>query len=413
MVSYKELLQQALRTVAPAHDQSRDTCTIPSGRRCSLCNASRMSYESELPAKRDAVGQFWAQHYPASLLQPLVASPCGRMYRSISKRKLFVRGRSAVLGLIDPEEVDTGGILPVNACAIEPASHQDVYRRVQGVMSSPALRTLSAVLRYLIVRGDEKNTLVILSVSESSPSLLKSANALSKILTAAPSTVRGVYLHEDDSDGRYYLGSGDPAGRVTLRKLYGVQGLKHEVGDKRFFYPPASFSQVNHSALTALTEAVRSLLQPDPEGTLLDLYCGYGLFGLLFAGSFRHVLGADISPDAISAAQDNASRQAAHNARFVRSTLDEESVETLLRRCRPPLSVILDPPRRGTGEGILPLLAGFAPSHVVHLFCNTDRMPEELRAWEQEGYRVETAVPIDMFPGTAALEVVVGLTRRE
>jgi hypothetical protein len=25
---------------------------------------------------------------------------------------------------------------------------------------------------------------------------------------------------------------------------------------------------------------------------------------------------------------------------------------------------------------------------------------------------VETAVPIDMFPGTAALEVVVGLTRR-
>jgi tRNA/tmRNA/rRNA uracil-C5-methylase (TrmA/RlmC/RlmD family) len=48
----------------------------------------------------------------------------------------------------------------------------------------------------------------------------------------------------------------------------------------------------------------------------------------------------------------------------------------------------------------------------VHLFCNIERMPEELKQWEQEGYRVETAVPIDMFPGTAALEVVVGLTRR-
>ena len=412
MDTYKELLQQALRTVPPAPDQSRDACTTPSGRRCSLCSASRMSYESELPAKRDAIQQFWAQQYPASLLQPLLASPRGRMYRSISKRKLFVQGREAVLGLIDPDEVETGGILQVNACAIEPTSHQDVYRRVLGVMSSPALRTLFSVLRYLIVRGDDRNTLVLLSVSGFSPSLLKSANALSKILTAAPSTVRGVYLHEDESDGRYYLGSGDPAGHLTLRKLYGMQGCKHEVGGKRFFYPPASFSQVNHSALTVLTETVRTLLQPDPEGTLLDLYCGYGLFGLLFAGSFKHVLGADISPDSISAAKDNALRQAAHNARFVRSSLDEDSVETLLRRCRPPLSVILDPPRRGTAEGILPLLAAYSPSRVVHLFCNIERMPEELKQWEQEGYRVETAVPIDMFPGTAALEVVVGLTRR-
>ncbi len=412
MDSYKELLQQALPIAPPAQDQSRDACTTPSGRRCSLCNASRLSYESELPAKRDAVQRFWTRHYPASLLQPLLASPRGRLYRSISKRKLFVRGRDVILGLIDPDEVQTGGILPVNACAIEPASHQDVYRRVLEAVSSPALRTLVEVLRYVIVRGDDRNTLVVLSVTGSSPSLLKSANALSKILTAAPSTVRGVYLHEDESDGRYYLGSGDPGGRTTLRKLYGVQGLKHEIGGKRFFYPPASFSQVNHSALTVLTETVRTLLQPDPEGTLLDLYCGYGLFGLLFAGSFKHVLGADISPESISAAQDNASRQAAHNARFVRSTLDEESVETLLRRCRPPLSVILDPPRRGTAEGILPLLAAFSPSRVVHLFCNIDRMPEELKMWEQGGYRVETAVPIDMFPGTAALEVVVGLTRQ-
>jgi tRNA/tmRNA/rRNA uracil-C5-methylase (TrmA/RlmC/RlmD family) len=334
------------------------------------------------------------------------------MYRSISKRKLFLQGRDVIFGLIDPEEVETGGILPVNACAIEPASHQEVYRRVQEVLPSPAFRSLFSTLRYLIVRGDERNTLVILSVSESSPSLLKWANTLSKILTAAPSTVRGVYLHEDESDGRYYLGSGDPAGRITTRKLYGIQGLKHEVGGKRFFYPPASFSQVNHAALPALTETVRTLLQPDPAETLLDLYCGYGLFGLLLAGSFKHVLGADISPDSIGAAQDNASRQGAHNARFVRSTLDEDSIEALLRRCRPPFSVILDPPRRGTAEGILPLVAAFAPSRAVHLFCNIDRMPDELTQWEQAGYRVETAVPVDMFPGTAALEVVVALTRQ-
>ncbi len=411
-LSYKELLDRSLHAVPTATDLSGDVCTAASGRRCSLCNASRMTYGTELAGKREAVRQFWEQSFSPSLLLPLRPSPRGRRYRSISKRKLHVQGRDVVLGLIDPEESATGGILPVNACDIEPASHQEVYRRVLTVISSPALRSLIAALSYLIVRGDEQDTLVILSVSASSPSLVKSANALSKILTAAPSTVRAVYLHEDDSDGRYYLGSGNPAARTSLRKLYGVQGLKHEVGGKRFFYPPASFSQVNHPALTTLTETIRTFLSPHTGGTLLDLYCGYGLFGLLFAKSFDHVLGADISPDAIGAANDNAARQGARNARFVRSTLDEESLGTILRRCRPPVSVILDPPRGGTADGVLSLLAVFTPSRVVHLFCNVDRMPQELAAWEREGYRVEAAVPVDMFPGTAALEIVVGLTRQ-
>jgi 23S rRNA (uracil1939-C5)-methyltransferase len=334
------------------------------------------------------------------------------MYRSISKRKVTFQGRKAICGLIDPDATATGGILPVSACAIEPASHQEVYRRVIAGIALPSLRPLCPVLRYVIVRGDERSTMVILSVTELSPSILKSANALSKMLTATPSAVHAVFIHEDESDGRYYLGSGDPAGRIMLRKLYGVKGLKHDVAGKRFFYSPTSFSQVNHSALEAMSSAVRALLQPDGKETLLDLYCGYGLFGLLFAGSFRNVLGADISPDAISAAQDNAAHQHAHNARFIRSTLDEESVYTLLQRSKPPFSVILDPPRGGTAEGMLPLIASFAPGRVVHLFCNIERMPEELDRWKHHGYEVHAAVPVDMFPGTASIEIVVGLMRR-
>ena len=107
-----------------------------------------------------------------------------------------------------------------------------------------------------------------------------------------------------------------------------------------------------------------------------------------------------------------AQRQKAGNARFIRSTLDEAAVESLLRRTTPPLYAILDPPRGGTAAGVIPLIAGFGPVRVVHLFCNVERMPDELKAWEQGGYSVETAVPLDMFPGTAAVEIVASLTRR-
>jgi tRNA/tmRNA/rRNA uracil-C5-methylase (TrmA/RlmC/RlmD family) len=409
--TYKELLDQALRGCAPLPEAPQGFCKAASGRRCTLCNASCFTYDVELTAKRGVIQAFWQQYFPASLLSPLVPSPLGRKYRSISKRKLFVRGNTVLLGLIDPTQVHTDGILPVNACAIEPGSHQLVYRRVAEATTSRSLQSLFAVLRYVIVRGDERNTLVTLSVTDVAPSILKAANTLSKLLTADPSSVRAVYLHEDDGDGRYYLGGGDPAGRVHIRKLYGLQGLKHDVAGRRFFYPPSSFSQVNHSALELLVGTVRSLLHPESAATLLDLYCGYGLFGLTLADSFRQVVGADISPESISAAQDNAGHQKTRNARFLRSTLDEDSIVSLVRRCRPPLAVILDPPRSGTAVGMIPLIAGYGPTRVVHLFCNIERMPDELNIWEKEGYQLEDAVPIDMFPGTSSLEIVAGLKR--
>jgi tRNA/tmRNA/rRNA uracil-C5-methylase (TrmA/RlmC/RlmD family) len=412
MPSYREILEQQLHGAAAGSGLPAAFCNSPIGRKCTLCYASSVSYETELHAKQEALRLFWKQHFDDAILHPLVASPAGRRYRSISKRKLALHGRRVVIGLIDPHETKTGGILPVTACAIEPGSHQEVYLRVAKEASSPALQPLFEELRYVIVRGDESNTMVILSLTDSSPAIVKSANALSKILTAEPSTVRAVFAHRDESDGRYYLGSGDPAGRIPVRKLYGIQGLKHLVEGKRFFYPPTVFTQVNHHVLEAFVPVVRNLLEPDRQQTLLDLYCGYGLFGLRFAESYRAVLGADISPDAIKTANENALHQHARHTRFVRSTLDEESVHALLQRCPLPFSVILDPPRGGTAEGIIPLLASSTPRRVVHLFCSIERMPDELKQWERHGYGIHAAVPVDMFPGTAAIEFVVGLRQR-
>jgi 23S rRNA (uracil1939-C5)-methyltransferase len=412
MQSYREILEQELRGVSRGSGLPPEFCHASTGRKCTLCYASGTAYGDELHARQEALRVFWKQHCDETVLRPLVASPAGRQYRSISKRKLTLQGRKPLLGLIDPSETRTNGILPVSSCAIEPGSHQEVYLRVMKETSSLALLSLFEVLRYVIVRGDEQNTMVILSLTDSSPAIVKSANALSKILTAAPTTVRAVYAYEDDSDGRYYLGSGDPAGRISIRKLFGIQGLKHSVEGRRFFYPPTVFTQVNHHVLDPFVAVVRGLLEPDRRETLLDLYCGYGLFGLCFAEAYHNVLGADISPDAIKAANENASHQHARHVRFVRSTLDEESVHTLLRRCAPPFSVILDPPRGGTAEGIIPLLSSFTPRRVVHLFCNVERMPEELKQWERHGYHVHTAVPVDMFPGTASIEFMVGMQQQ-
>jgi tRNA/tmRNA/rRNA uracil-C5-methylase (TrmA/RlmC/RlmD family) len=49
------------------------------------------------------------------------------------------------------------------------------------------------------------------------------------------------------------------------------------------------------------------------------------------------------------------------------------------------------------------------PGKVLHIFCGVDQIPESLGEWRTQGYRVERIVPLDMFPGTANLEVLVRL----
>jgi tRNA/tmRNA/rRNA uracil-C5-methylase (TrmA/RlmC/RlmD family) len=75
--------------------------------------------------------------------------------------------------------------------------------------------------------------------------------------------------------------------------------------------------------------------------------------------------------------------------------------------------MLLDPPRSGTAPGVLEVLAGRLPRRVVHVFCNMEILPEELQRWKKAGYRPERAIPLDMFPGTPELEMMVLLVPAE
>jgi tRNA/tmRNA/rRNA uracil-C5-methylase (TrmA/RlmC/RlmD family) len=77
-----------------------------------------------------------------------------------------------------------------------------------------------------------------------------------------------------------------------------------------------------------------------------------------------------------------------------------------------PEAVVLDPPRRGTEKGVIGAIANRGPVKILHIFCNVDIIPEELEQWKRVGYTVSRILPLDMFPGTPNLEVMVLLKPR-
>lgn len=406
---FAEYLREAAAAARIPPREIRDgECTTPSGTRCHLCLASRVTYEQEIPIKADALTRFLGEVLPALQPEPLRSTGSGRAYRSVSKRKIQQTRRGIAFGLIDPEENQAGGLIDVRRCAIEPPSHARIYDAVQALLQDPRSLPLAQVLRYAIVKGREEA--VILNVSELDGSIAKASTRLSKGLTERCPEVTAIYLLEDTSDGRYYLGA---RGRGRMHRVFGRRSMFVRVLGKPFLFPPAGFTQINHGALDDFVRTAGDMLRLDRVRTLWDLYCGFGLFALSFAPAVKRAIGLEIDDDAVRAARENATRHGASNTRFLRAPVTASVIAKSITGVAPEDAVLLDPPRGGTAPGVIEAITRTAPGRILHIFCNIDIMPDELRRWGEGGYRVERLVPIDMFPGTSTVEVLVSLLPAE
>jgi tRNA/tmRNA/rRNA uracil-C5-methylase (TrmA/RlmC/RlmD family) len=389
---------------------ARGECQSSGGTRCSLCNAGSLDYETEVRIKRTALERFWKRNVRGCHLDPLVVSPRGRFYRTVTKRKVFLARNQPALGLTSPAEVGmTHGVI-VERCVIEPPQHAHLYSHIHQSLPKPFARPLLEQLTYVIIKGSYDEFSIILNVRDVSAETAKAANTLSKSLTRASSHVKSVFLYEDPTGGRYYLGSKNPRRQPRYRRLYGDGEIYQKVHGRSFKFSPLSFSQINQSMVDTMVEKSSELLQLQKARKLFDLYSGYGLFSLCLSEKVLQAVGVEISPQSVNAATANARRQHATNVRFIRSDITAETMPFILNTLTKDDAVLLDPPRNGTRPGVIEYIAARKPSVVLHILCNIDLIATELKRWQAGGYLPARAVPLDMFPGTSSIETLVLLT---
>lgn len=410
-MNFREIYEQELRNsrhAPPVLEQG--SCRSARGTLCTLCHASRISYADECVVKQRALRRLWERFANGRALRPLATSPQGRDYRVVSKRKVEQHREGFSMGLID---VQAREVLPVRRCAIETPLHALLYERIEILLRHRAAAPLVGVLRYVVLKGDARQVAVLFTIAELSPRTIKAANTLSKLLTRDHPEVQGVFLYEDSSGDRYYMGRGTASRPAQLRRLFGQRELSAQVDALRFVYDVLAFTQVNLSVLPVFLGSVRTLLreargeQPGARGTLYDLYSGYGLFSIGLHEDFLAVRGAELSQPAVASAISNAKRMQLRHLRFHTLDLNADAVFRFIPFCGADDVVLLDPPRGGCDEGVLAAVAARNPAHVLHVFCNLDLLERDLNEWKQLGYDVRAAVPVDNFPGTDHVEMLV------
>ena len=118
--------------------------------------------------------------------------------------------------------------------------------------------------------------------------------------------------------------------------------------------------------------------------------------------------GLDYDRNAVEYAKNTIQRL--HNDcrwKFTSAAVEPEILAKILPRGKTGEYILLDPPRRGTRPGVIETLAERKPVRVLHICCGVETVPAEVKRWTDCGYRVRKVSVLDMFPGTANLEVMV------
>ena len=384
-----------------------------------------LPYDAEIALKQEALKRFWkAGNIPGSP-GTILPAPMPRHYRALSKRSACIDPRSGrfsfVRGYGGARKHLEGGrkraaSQQLTHSLLEPEAHGKIYDKLETILNLPRCRATAEALNYCIIRGAWGKYAVIFNTSVADGQVVGTLKRIAERLKEEDPGIIGCFMYLDETRSEYYLESRRPEKGVPFKKLCGTAMLDITIRNRKFLYPPTVFSQINEAMLPLMVNEAFRLLNPDPDRRFLDLYCGYGLFGLLAAEHSAEVIGMDAEGPAIEAASANAVYHfPGRKIKFIASSITGESLERHLPRTEKRGGgeiAVLDPPRKGTAPGVLERLVARRPFRVLHIFCGTDMLPRELGIWKANGYSPVAAVPLDLFPGTMNLETLVLLERK-
>lgn len=360
-----------------------------------------MDYSGELRVKERAFSAFI--HDAGINVKPgeIIASPLPRHYRTTTKRRaIFSANR---LALSSDESADSPEI-----SMLEPELHTRIYNLLLQVLNENINRTVARSLNFLIIRGSYSDFALIFNVSMLGPDIVKGCGKIAERVRESVPGISSAFIYHDPSASKYYFEIIQPADGLRMKRLFGHANLAIRARGMLYTFHPAGFSQVNLSMSEVMLEQAGLLLSPPASAEIVDLYCGYGFFSCSLAGNVSSVTGIDYDRNAIEHARSNMKRLNGEcRYRFTSASIEPEILARTLQKGRKGEYIILDPPRRGTQPGVIETLAERKPSRVLHVFCGVETLPSEVKRWGGCGYRVQKISVLDMFPGTANLEVMV------
>ena len=390
---------KVLEVLEPSSERIESDC--PYFPRCGGCTYRHMSYEEELRLKKLRVQDNLARIGGSGVtVEEILGAADTLRYRNKAQYPVSKDGKVGFYRARTHEVIECEQCLLVKSEADAAAEALRKYMRRCRVAGYDE-KTGRGLVRHLYIRSNaagESLVCVLVNGNE-----LPQEKTLVALLRGACPKCRGIVLGTNTKKGNVILGD-------RYRTLWGEDRLEDTLCGKRFRLSVPSFYQVNRAQAERLYAKAIEFADLTGQETVLDLYCGAGTITLALSDHAKRVLGAEIVPEAIDDARENAVRNGVKNVEFFCGDASDVAKKLAQEHLRPDV-ITVDPPRKGLAADVVESIAAMQPERVVYVSCDSATMARDVKRFAELGYTVTRAAAVDMFPRADHIEVVCRLER--
>jgi 23S rRNA (uracil1939-C5)-methyltransferase len=383
---------------------ARLTPPCPAYLECGGCQLQQMSYPEQLIFKGDqvraALERIGGLH--GLTVQPVLGMEQPEGYRHTARFHLALVNGQTQTGF---NRLKSHTLADASCCRLLPPEFPGLLEMTVRMLEQCWDLQRYPVSEVVLRKGHKSGELLVVLQADRLPPQLAPSPLINDICRSVPRCAGVVAIAKTAVKNRNYKADHGrphqqrPGNKAKQIVLYGRDYYLEEVSGTRFQVPAEAFFQNNPQQAEVLLETVRSCCLPRPEQTLLDLYCGVGLFALNLAPAVSYVYGIEENEEAAEAARVNARNNGLENASF-HTGKAEKLLPSLFKGGLRPNTVVLDPPRTGCSPEALQGIIQLAPQKIVYVSCNPSTLARDLRQLTEAGYQVKLVQPVDMFPET-------------
>jgi 23S rRNA (uracil1939-C5)-methyltransferase len=351
-----------VEVVEPSRHRVEPPCPYFGQDKCGGCQWQHIAYDTQAQLKAEILVDQLERigGFEETLVHPTLPDRSGWMYRN------HAQFRPSLGGGLGFQKTSSSDVIAVDYCMILHPLLSDLY----GLIDLDVEGLIRLTLRAGTATGDR---LVGFEMEDDMPPALVSDEEVSCVMLL--------------NDGGY-------------ANLIGDNMITEVVAGHSYRVSASSFFQVNTPQAAELVRLAMSYLDLEGNETVLDAFCGVGLFTLPLADRAELVIAVESSPQAVDDLLENTEGQG--NVEII-----EGVVEDVLPEIAVPLdAALLDPPRGGLDRFALDALVELGPDRIVYISCDPATLARDAKRLCSGGYRLTETQPVDMFPQTYHVESV-------
>lgn len=390
---------KVLEVLEPSSERITPDC--PYFPRCGGCTYRHIRYEEELRLKKQRVQDNLSRIGGSDVtVEEILGAQDTLRYRNKAQYPVSKDGAVGFYRARTHEVIECEHCLLVKPEADAAAEALREYMQSCRVAGYDE-KTGRGLVRHLYIRSNAAGESLV-CVLVNGDKLPKEDRLVTLLRDACPKCT-GIVLGTNTKKGNVILGD-------RYRTLWGSDRLEDTLCGKTFRLSVPSFYQVNRVQAERLYAKAIEFAGLTGQETVLDLYCGAGTITLALSDHAKKVLGAEIVPEAIDDARENAARNGVKNAEFFCGDASDVAKKLARENLRPDV-ITVDPPRKGLAADVVESIAEMQPQRVVYVSCDSATMARDVKRLADLGYTAQRACAVDMFPMADHVETVVLLSR--